>query len=138
MTEPVLEIVAKLQAQLARMQGQDGEPPTGTGEALDGKVRVTVTSGKVSAVTLEPRVMREASEDLAGAIQDAVNQAIEAHNAQFAAGMPATPSVDEMSRTLDEVTSDSAVAIEQAGESMRQAMANVQRISELHRRRPAG
>jgi hypothetical protein len=138
MTEPTLEIVAKLQEQLARMQGQSGEPPTGTGEALDGKLRITVTSGKVSDVTLEPRAMREASEDLAAAIQVAVNQAIEAHNAQLAAGLPGTPSVDELSRTLDDITSDSTRAIAQAGESMRQAMANVQRISELHRRRPAG
>lgn len=103
MTEPVLDIVAKLQEQLARMQGQAGEPPAGTGEALDGKLRITVTSGNVSEVTLEPRAMRQASEDLAAAIKDAVNQ-----------------------------------AIEQAGHDMRQALANVQRISELHRRRPTG
>jgi hypothetical protein len=138
MTEPTLDIVERLREQLARMQGQTGEPPTGVGEALEGKLRITITQGRVSEVTLEPRAMREASEDLAAAIQEAVNLAIEAHNAQLAAGLPGTPSVDELTRTLDEITSNSTAAMEQAGESMRQAMANVQRISELHRRRPAG
>ena len=134
MTEPTLDIVARLHEQIARMQGASGEPPAGIGEALDGRLRITVTQGKVSEVELNPRALRAAGEDLARAIQEAVNQAIDAHNAQIAAGMPSVPSMGELERTLEEFTHDSAVALEQATARMQQAMAAVQRISEQHRR----
>jgi hypothetical protein len=51
------------------------------GEALDGRVRVTVSAGRISEVTLDPRAMRTPSEDLAAAFRDAANAAIDAQNA---------------------------------------------------------
>lgn len=128
MTEPIPNIVARLQEQLSRFQGRSGEPPTGTGEALDGRLTITMASGKVSEVRLDPRAMRAASEDIADAIKDAINQAIEAHHAQLAAGLPATPSMDELARTLDEVTSDSMRALEESNRSMLAALDSVQRL----------
>lgn len=50
----------------------------GTGEAADGKVKVTVhQGGRLEAVDLDPRAMRMASEDLGAAIVEAVAAATE-------------------------------------------------------------
>lgn len=67
------------------------EMPAARGHALDGRVQVTVTAGRVSDVTLDPRALRAPSEDLAAAIREAVNAAIDAHNAQAVAGLPGRP-----------------------------------------------
>ncbi|GAA5023961.1 hypothetical protein GCM10023317_69330 [Actinopolymorpha pittospori] len=126
----------------ARQRGPQGpdrpEPPAATGHALDGRVQVTVTAGRVSDVTLDPRALRAPSEDLAAAIREAVNAAIEAHNAQAVAGVPDVPPLPDLTRMLDEVSDASRRAMEEAGEGMRDALAAVQRVSELHRRRPPG
>lgn len=114
------------------------EMPAATGHALDGRVQVTVTAGRVSDVTLDPRALRAPSEDLAAAIREAVNAAIDAHNAQAVAGLPDVPSLPDLNRMLDEVSDASRRAMEEAGQGMRDALAAVQRVSELHRRRPPG
>ncbi|MET9022143.1 YbaB/EbfC family nucleoid-associated protein [Actinopolymorpha sp. NPDC004070] len=148
MTDPwgaSADMVGRLQEQLARAR-QASAPddpdaasaPAGTGEVLDGRLRVTLTAGRVSAVHLDPRALRLPSEDLAAAIQEAVNAAIDAHNEQATAGLPGVPPLAELSRTLDEVTDASRRAMAQSAQAMREALAGVQRVSELHRRRPAG
>ncbi len=105
---------------------------------LDGRLRVTMTAGRVSDVHLDPRALRLPSEDLAAAIQEAVNAAIDVHNEQVTAGLPGVPPLAELSRTLDEVTDASRRAMAESVQAMRDALAGVQRVSELHRRHPAG
>ncbi|MGH3486840.1 MAG: hypothetical protein ACRDP8_02825 [Actinopolymorphaceae bacterium] len=113
-----------------------GGTPTGTGEALDGKVRITVSAGHVSEVVLEPRVLRTPSEELAAAIRDATNAAIDAQNSQGTAALPGVPPMADLAATLDEVSAESLRAMEESSLGIRDAIAAVERISELHRRRP--
>ncbi|MFD2079315.1 hypothetical protein [Actinopolymorpha cephalotaxi] len=88
---------------------------------------------------IEPLRFRHVrSEDLAGAIQEAVNAAIDAHNEQATVGLPGVPPLAELSRTLDEVTDTSRRAMAESAQAMREALAGVQRVSDLHRRRAAG
>ncbi|MFC0097724.1 YbaB/EbfC family nucleoid-associated protein [Micromonospora marina] len=69
------ETMAALQRQTDA--GEQVAPPEGSGEAADGLIRVTaVPPGQVTALTLDPRVMRMASETLAGEIEAAVNAAL--------------------------------------------------------------
>jgi hypothetical protein len=109
--------------------------PVGTGQALEGKIQVTVSGGRVSQVQLDPRAMRIPSEDLAAAFRDAANAAIDDQNSQASAGLPNVPSVDQLSRTLNEISADSVRAMEQAAQGIRDAISAVQRVSETHRRR---
>ncbi|MFU8870886.1 YbaB/EbfC family nucleoid-associated protein [Micromonospora sp. SL4-19] len=54
----------------------DAPPPEGHGEAADGLVQVTVgPPGRITALTLDARAMRMASESLAEEITEAVNAA---------------------------------------------------------------
>ncbi|MEQ4205371.1 YbaB/EbfC family nucleoid-associated protein [Actinopolymorpha sp. B9G3] len=110
--------------------------PTGIGEALDGKVRITVSAGHVSEVVLEPRALRTPSEELAAAIRDATNAAIDAQNAEVTSGLPGVPSLTDLTSTLDEFSAESLRAMAESSRGIRDAIATVQRISELHRRRP--
>jgi hypothetical protein len=70
----------------------DGAPLQGHGEAADGLVRVVAVEGRLSAVELNPRVMRLASPELAEAFAEAANAAL----ADLAAKFPRTayPAVD--------------------------------------------
>jgi len=55
----------------------DAPPPEGHGEAADGLVQVTVgPPGRITALTLDPRAMRMASESLADEVTEAVNAAL--------------------------------------------------------------
>jgi DNA-binding protein YbaB len=55
-----------------------------TGTAADGRVTVTAAAGgRISGVTIEPKAMRLASEDLAQAILDASREAQEELNRQM-------------------------------------------------------
>ncbi|SBT54234.1 YbaB/EbfC family nucleoid-associated protein [Micromonospora narathiwatensis] len=55
----------------------DAPPPEGHGEAADGLVQVTVgPPGRITALTLDPRAMRMASESLAEEVTEAVNAAL--------------------------------------------------------------
>ncbi|MEU2986673.1 YbaB/EbfC family nucleoid-associated protein [Micromonospora aurantiaca] len=69
------ETMAALQRQTDA--GEQVAPPEGVGEAADGLIRVTVgPPGQVTGLTLDPRVMRMASEALAEEIEAAVNAAL--------------------------------------------------------------
>lgn len=136
------EIAHRMQDELTRLQqgsshggadAAESAAPAGTGEALDGKVQVTVTGGRISDVQLDPRVMRIPSQDLAAAFRDAANAAIADQNTQ-AEGLPAVPSVDQLARTLNEIAVDSVRAMEETSQGVRDAIGAVQRVSELHRR----
>jgi hypothetical protein len=161
MTDPsraTQDIVNRLREELARLdqeappdqlaagRGVDGDTgagpqgdagtPTGTGEALDGRVRITVSAGHVSEVILDPRARRRPTEGLAAAIRDATNAAIDAQNAHVTAALPGVPSLADLAATLDDVSAESLRAMEKSSRGIRDAIAAVERISELHRRRP--
>lgn len=110
-------------------------PPAGTGQALEGKVQVTVSGGRVSDVRLDPRAMRLPSEDLAAAFREAANAAIDDQNSRSNAALPDVPSVDQLGRTLNEISADSIRAMEQSAQGIRDAISAVRRVSETHRRR---
>lgn len=72
-------VLSKTMSALGRVTGlpEDGVPAEGVGQAADGMIVVTVAPpGKITALTLDPRVMRMASETLAEQITVAVNAAL--------------------------------------------------------------
>lgn len=143
MTEPwrdTQHLVHRMQDQVEevrsspRPETSPSEPPIGVADGLDGRLHVEVTGGRISELTLDRRVMRMQSEELAAAIVKAVNAAIEDMTSQAAATVPEAPSMDEMSRTLAEISADSFRAMNEATEGIHRSMDAVRRISELHRR----
>ncbi|HET6707500.1 YbaB/EbfC family nucleoid-associated protein [Amycolatopsis sp.] len=137
------DVVRDMQDQLDRLRA-DGrlaagatppEPPAGTAEAMDGKVRVEVTGGRVSALRIDPAALRIPAGELATAVMDATNAALDAMRAAMAASLPNPPSPDRMTRTLNEISSDSFRAMDKATEGIRRSMNAIQRISEQHRQR---
>ncbi|MEV4496651.1 YbaB/EbfC family nucleoid-associated protein [Micromonospora arborensis] len=71
------------------------------GEAADGRVRVTIGSdGRVSAVDLDPRVLREGSEQLAEEFRRAVNAALDGQDEAVTATEP-MPDLAAMTATVE-------------------------------------
>ncbi|MGH3929508.1 MAG: YbaB/EbfC family nucleoid-associated protein [Pseudonocardiaceae bacterium] len=138
------DIVHRMQDQLDQLRAgtapssgtTPAEPPVGAAETLDGKVRVEVTGGRVSALRIDPPALRTRPDALATAIMEATNAALNAMRTAMTASLPTPPSLDQMTRTLNEISSDSLRAMDEATEGIRQSMAAIQRISELHRRQP--
>ena len=56
---------------------EGGEPPVGQGVAADGLLQVTAASGRIRSVEINPRAMRMPSQDLAEALTEAVNAALD-------------------------------------------------------------
>ncbi len=137
------DVVHHMQDQLDQLRAGGGpsagatspEPSVGTGEALDGKVRVEITGGRVSALHLDPAVLRIPAGELATVVMEATNAALDAMRAAMTASLPSPASLDQMTRTLNEISSDSFRALDKATEGIRQSMNAVQRISEQHRKR---
>jgi hypothetical protein len=144
MTDPwraAKDVVHNMQDQLDRLRAGGApsagpaqtEPPVGEGEALDGKVKVEATGGRVTSLTIAPPALYVPVNELAHAIMDATNAALEAMREAMIESLPTPPSVDQLTRTLNEISSDSLRAMDQATEGIRQSMAAIQRISQLHR-----
>src|SRR4051794_33663602 len=74
--------LADVVAALGRTQAPSGnqdeqEPPIGTGEAADGRVRVrAVLPGRIENLELEPALLRLSGEELAREIKSAVSAAL--------------------------------------------------------------
>jgi DNA-binding protein YbaB len=74
--------LADVLAALGRAQAPSGdqdeqEPPIGTGEAADGRVRVrAVLPGRIENLEMEPSVLQLGGEELAREIESAVNAAL--------------------------------------------------------------
>ncbi|MEH1099934.1 YbaB/EbfC family nucleoid-associated protein [Micromonospora sp. CPCC 205561] len=70
-------------------------------EAADGRIRVTLgTDGRVSAVDLDPRVLREGSEYLAAELRQAVNAALDGQDDGTGAAEP-MPDLAAMTATIE-------------------------------------
>ena len=81
------DVVAALARAQAPSDDQDEqEPPIGTGEAADGRVRVrAVLPGRIEHLELEPSLLRLSGEELAREIESAVNTALADLQSQAAA-----------------------------------------------------
>ena len=75
---PLADVVAALgRAQEPSGDHDEQEPPIGTGEAADGRVRVrAVLPGRIEHLELEPSLLRLSGEELAREIESAVNTAL--------------------------------------------------------------
>jgi DNA-binding protein YbaB len=79
-----------LRAMQAARPSDGDPPPEGTGEAAGGLIRAVAAGQRVTALELDPRVMRMASVELAEQVLIAVNAALQAQSpAGDAAGDPA-------------------------------------------------
>jgi hypothetical protein len=85
----VVEALGRARAPSGDQDGQ--EPPIGTGEAADGRVRVrAVLPGRIENLELEPSMLRLNGEELAREIESAVNTALADLQSQaLAAAVPA-------------------------------------------------
>jgi hypothetical protein len=142
MTDPwdaTRDIVHRVQDQLAQapadVSAPPAEPAVGRAEALDGLVRVEATLGRVSSLRVDPSALRTRLPDLVAAIVEATNSALDAARTATVESLPTPPSLDQMTRTLNELSADSLRAADRAAEGVRRSMAAIQRISELHRKR---
>ena len=72
------DVVAALgRAKTPSADQDEQEPPIGTGEAADGRVRVRAAlPGRIENLELEPAVLRLSGEELARVIESAVNTAL--------------------------------------------------------------
>ncbi|MEV5768564.1 YbaB/EbfC family nucleoid-associated protein [Micromonospora sp. NPDC052213] len=72
------------------------------GEAADGRIRVTLgTDGRLSAVEIDPRVLREGSEHLAEELRRAVNAALDGQ--EPAVDAEPMPDLAAMAATLERI-----------------------------------
>jgi hypothetical protein len=137
------DVVHHMQDQLAQYRAGAGpsadatppEPPSGVGEAMDGKIRVELTGGRVSALHIDPAALRIPAGELSTVIMEAANAALDAMRAAMTASLPSPPSLDQMTRTLNEISADSFRALDKTTEGVRRSMDAVRRISEQHRKR---
>ncbi|MBM0276099.1 YbaB/EbfC family DNA-binding protein [Micromonospora tarensis] len=82
------KLLSDTMAALEELQQGSGEPPSGAGSAADGMVLVrTAPPGRVTEITLDPRVMRLSSQALAEELTVAVNASLA--DLQANAGVPA-------------------------------------------------
>jgi hypothetical protein len=91
----------------AAADGEAPPPPEGVGEAADGLVRVTAGApGRISALTLDPRVMRLPSESLAEEIAAAVNAALADLQEKATAAVPGQVDLGSLSEQLRRIQED--------------------------------
>jgi DNA-binding protein YbaB len=136
------DVVHRMREQLDRLRDSAippattaaAEPITGEAEALDGAVSVEVTGGRVSGLHIDRSALRLTEGELADAIMEATNAALDAVRTAMAESAPTPPSLDEMSSTLNEISAESQRVMSEAAEGARRSMEAIQRISELHRR----
>jgi DNA-binding protein YbaB len=107
-------------------QQDNAEPLHGSGEAADGRVQVRVASpGRVEELTIDPRLLREGSEEVAAKVVEAVNQALDDLRAQAIAQL--TPAVDPaaLAGKLEELQTESMRTMEQFATAISDAFAKL-------------
>ncbi|MGC4893713.1 YbaB/EbfC family nucleoid-associated protein [Micromonospora sp. DT31] len=101
------ETMSALRRQAAEGHDEQITPPEGVGEAADGMIRVTAgPPGRVTALTLDPRVMRMASEALAEEIEAAVNAALTDLQEQATAAVAGEVDLGSLGEQLRRVQED--------------------------------
>ncbi|MGY0230719.1 YbaB/EbfC family nucleoid-associated protein [Longispora urticae] len=124
-TERIDEQLRALAALRAGGTDGSGDPVEAVGESADGGVRVTARSGRVSAITLEPRLLRQAPTELAALFTEAVNAAFEALRARAPAATDPMPDMDALLGGLREVEDQSSRMLQMLSSALTEAMSKV-------------
>jgi len=103
----------------------DREPPEGHGKAADGRVRVTAAGGRISAVDLDPRAMRLPSTDLAAAIMEATNAALDDLAAKYPAMAYPTVDLATLDAQLGEVQQQGLMQLRRYTQSISDAVRRI-------------
>src|SRR5262249_18602858 len=113
----------------ARGTGAPVEPLEATGTAHDDQVRATVRApGRLTALELDPRVMRLPSEDLSGHIIVAVNAALEDLRARAADAIgaeAAAPDLNALGGRLAELHTESIRQMERITSAVQGAIEQI-------------
>ncbi|MEV0807441.1 YbaB/EbfC family nucleoid-associated protein [Micromonospora sp. NPDC050200] len=109
--------------------GPPRERVESVGEAADGRIRVTLgTDGRVSAVDLDPRVLREGSEHLAEELRRAVNAALDGQD-DDAAGTEPMPDLAAMTATVERLQDQGLRQMREISTAISETMRKIQRRS---------
>ncbi|MBM0256591.1 YbaB/EbfC family nucleoid-associated protein [Micromonospora sp. 4G55] len=99
------------------------------GEAADGRIRVTLgTDGRVSAVDLDPRVLREGAEHLAEELRRAVNAALDGQDDDPAAAEP-MPDLAAMTATVERLQDQGLRQMREISQAISDTMRKIQQRS---------
>ncbi|MCG5221173.1 YbaB/EbfC family nucleoid-associated protein [Streptosporangium sp. KLBMP 9127] len=83
------------------VSGKQGVALQGEGAAAQGRVQATVApGGRISSLTVDPRLMRAGSEEMCAEIVKAVNAAIDDLRTKAVEQAGASPDAEELSSTL--------------------------------------
>ncbi|MGN9916672.1 YbaB/EbfC family nucleoid-associated protein [Micromonospora palomenae] len=98
------------------------------GEAADGRIRVTLgTDGRVSAVDLDPRVLREGAEHLAEELRRAVNAALDGQDDPAAA--EPMPDLAAMTATVERLQDQGLRQMREISQTISETMRKIQQRS---------
>ncbi|MEH0938612.1 YbaB/EbfC family nucleoid-associated protein [Micromonospora psammae] len=98
-------------------------------EAADGRIRVTVgVDGRLSAVDLDSRVLREGSEYLADELRRAVNAALDGQ-AEAVAGTEPMPDLAAMTATVERLQDQSLRQMREISTAISETMRKLQQRS---------
>lgn len=98
------------------------------GEAADGRIRVTLgTDGRVSAVDLDPRVLREGAEHLAEELRRAVNAALDGQDDPAAA--EPMPDLAAMTATVERLQDQGLRQMREISQAVSDTMRKLQQRS---------
>ncbi|MGK5742932.1 YbaB/EbfC family nucleoid-associated protein [Micromonospora sp. URMC 103] len=127
-----------LEAQLAQARaalrevGRGVTPPERTesvAEAADGRIRVTVgTDGRVSAIEIDPRVLRDGSDHLADELRLAVNAALDGQDDGTAAAEP-MPDLAAITATVERLQDQSLRQMREMSQAISETMRKLQQRS---------
>ncbi|MDH6461119.1 DNA-binding protein YbaB [Micromonospora sp. A200] len=98
------------------------------GEAADGRIRVTLgTDGRVSAIDLDPRVLREGAEHLAEELRRAVNAALDGQDDPAAA--EPMPDLAAMTATVERLQDQGLRQMREISQAISETMRKIQQRS---------
>lgn len=84
-----------------------GEPVTGRGSALDGRVTMTVTNGRVTGCELAPQVLRLTNVELAEHLVEAANAALDGYTAALTTAIrQSQPDLSTLAGRVREIQAD--------------------------------
>ncbi|HEX5598539.1 MAG TPA: YbaB/EbfC family nucleoid-associated protein [Micromonosporaceae bacterium] len=94
--------LSKARAATARAEPQEIET-----DAAEGRIKVILgADGRISAIDLDPRVLREGVEYLSSELRNAVNAALDDQDADPSAGEP-VPDLDALHATIEQLQDQS-------------------------------
>ena len=94
--------LAKVQQEIRDLVEDSSQPREGFGTAADDMVRVSVQSGRIGAVELDPRALRLPTAELAAAFAEAANAALTDLESKYPAVAMPVVDLDELSKQLTE------------------------------------